>query len=112
VGHGAGGGHTVTATGPVQYEIEGHFYPATEGCTFKLVVTEKMLFSKVREVQSSLFGAIPTGPGGLGEDQTTVFRPEFDQESKDFFIIAGNHVTSFSLYDIALPEGTGCDFTR
>jgi hypothetical protein len=115
LGYGTGGSHQATATGPVRYEVTGFFYPATEGCAIELVVTETIYFSKVKEVQSTLFGAIPTEAGGLGEDTITVFRPEFDEESRDFFVITGGgygYTASFSLYDIALPDGAGCDFTR
>ena len=66
-------------------------------------MTETIFFSKVQEVQSTLLGTIATGAGGLGEDNTMVFRPEFDEESRDFFIIAGGYTASFSLYGIALP---------
>lgn len=111
-GYGTGGAHQATTSGPARYEVTGFFHPGTKGCAIELVVTETIFFSQVQEVQSTILGSIPTDAGGLGEDTTTVFRPEFDEESQDFFVIAGGYVASFSLYDIVPPAGSNCDFAR
>lgn len=110
-GQGTGGEHTTTATGPVKYEVDGFFYPASGGCTFELVVTETLRLSQVASMENTALGVIPVPPGGLGDDVVTTFDVEFDEESLDFFIIAGEHTSAFTLYDIALPDGTDCRFT-
>ncbi len=110
VGTGTGGSHTTTATGPVTYEVEGTFDPAAGGCVFDLVVTETIHLSQVTSAENSLLGVIPF-PEGLGADEVSTFQVEFDEQSLDSFIIAGQHNSSFTLADVVLPDGTGCNFT-
>lgn len=106
-----GGVATTTATGPVSYEVEGFFYPEALGlgCEFQLVVTEILHLSLVTTMTDTQLGelAVP----GLGEDVVTTFDVEFDREALDFFVFAGEDYASFTLYDIALPDGTGCLFS-
>lgn len=105
-----GGVAFTTATGPVTYEVDGFFYPeaAGIGCEWHLVVTETLHLSLVTSMMDTQLGAISVP--GLGEDIVTKLDIEFDQEALDYFIIAGGHA-SFSLYDVVLPDGTGCSFT-
>lgn len=105
-----GGIATTTATGPVSYEVEGFFYPASEGCEFHFVVTETLRLSQVTSMTDTQMGVIPVP--GLGADVVTAFEVDFDPESLDFFLIAGSSAnSSFTLYDIVLPDGTDCIFT-
>ena len=110
VGTGTGGSHTTTATGPVTYEVGGVFYPGSEGCAFDLVVTETIHLSQVTSMENSVLGVLPV-PEGLGADEVSRFEVEFDEQSLDFFIIAGAHNSAFTLTDVVLPDGTGCNFT-
>lgn len=106
-----GGVATTTATGPVSYEVEGIFYPSAAGigCEFHLVVTETLRLSQVTMMTDTQLGELPVP--GLGEDIVTTFDVEFDQQALDFFIFAGEDYASFTLYDVALPDGTGCVFS-
>lgn len=105
-----GGIATTTATGPVGYEVEGFFYPAAEGCEFHFVVTETLRLSQVTSMTDTQLGVLPVP--GLGADIVTTFEVDFDPEALDFFIFAGSSATSsFTLYDIVLPDGTNCSFT-
>jgi len=106
-----GGVATTTATGPVSYEVEGFFYPSAAGigCEFHLVVTETLRLSQVTTMTDTQLGELPVP--GLGEDIVTTFDVEFDQQALDFFVIGGENSSSFTLYDVALPDGTGCSFT-
>ncbi len=90
--------------------MEGTFDPAAGGCVFDLVVTETIHLSQVTSAENSLLGVIPF-PEGLGADEVSTFQVEFDEQSLDSFIIAGQHNSSFTLADVVLPDGTGCNFT-
>ena len=103
--------HTTTMTGPLLYEVEGTFHPESGGCTFDLTVTETAVLSQVTSVVNTALGELPVPPEGAGADVITSFDVQFDEKSLDFFVIAGEHSSSFTLYDVGLPDGTGCSFT-
>jgi hypothetical protein len=106
IGTGTGGSHTETAWIPVEYQVQGAFYPAPR-CEWKLKIIETLLLSEVKSIDSSIFGTIPVD--GLGADRLTDFDVEFDQATRDYAVI-GAQGNMFSIFDIVVPEGTGCRF--
>jgi len=99
--------HTETTMIPVEYQVEGKFYPAPR-CEWELKVIETLFLSKVTSIQSTVLGTIPVP--GLGPDMLTDFDVEFDQQSRVQVDIAGTYSVYWEIYDIALPAGTGCNF--
>jgi hypothetical protein len=106
IGTGTGGSHTETAWIPVEYQVEGVFHPAPR-CEWELKIIETLFLSKVTSIHSTLFGTISVD--GLGADRLTDFDVEFDQQTRDYAVI-GAQGNMFSIFDIVLPEGTGCRF--
>ncbi len=103
--------HTTTMIGPLVYDVTGTFHPASGGCTFDLTVIETAVLSEVTSMVNTVLGELPVPPEGAGADVITSFDVQFDEESLDFFVITGEYSSSFTLYDVALPDGTGCSFT-
>jgi len=103
-GIGQGGSHTTLGTVPVNYVVEGTFYPYPR-CEFEVQITEYIAYSTPVELNNTLLGDMP---GGLGEDVVT-FLPTITLKGPDYYDASLPSLV-VSISDIILEGDSGCVF--
>jgi hypothetical protein len=105
-GIGEGGSHTTLATVPVNYVVEGTFYPYPR-CEFEVQITEYIAYSTPVEVNNTLFGELP---GGLGEDLVT-FLPTITLRGPNYYDASMPSLV-VSISAVVLEGDSGCMFMQ